>query len=39
MFNYGTSTAKDVGEMTDKEILWGMENMLTWRGWLSLHAN
>jgi DNA primase len=37
MFNYGDSTAKDAGEMTDKEIRWGMENLLTSREWLALH--
>jgi DNA primase len=37
IFNYGDSPAKDPGEMTGKEIIWGMENLLTWRQWLALH--
>lgn len=28
-FNYGTSTAKDVGDMTDKEIEYGVRHALS----------
>lgn len=31
VFNYGDSTAKDPGEMTDDAIQWGIENALPWR--------
>lgn len=28
-FNYGESKAKDIGEMTDEEIKWGMKNLIS----------
>lgn len=30
VFNYGDSRAKDVGEMTNDEIRWGVDNALLW---------
>lgn len=35
VFNYGSSAAKDVGEMTDQEISWGLENARGRREWLA----